>query len=51
MNYTHSTHTILIGGTEAIPELTVTTATLMLMVVASFAVIVSARIRKRSAQE
>ncbi len=51
MNYTHSTHTILIGGTEAIPEFTVTTATLVLMVVASFAAIVSARIRKRSAQE
>jgi len=42
------THTILIEGTKAIPELTATTATLLLIMIATFAVIASARIRKRT---
>jgi hypothetical protein len=46
INYTHSTHTILIGGTGAIPEFTAATATLLLIITATFAVIFSAKIRK-----
>ena len=48
INYTHSTHTILIEGTEAIPELETTAITLMLIVMATIAIVVSVRIKKRS---
>lgn len=48
INYTHSTHTILIEGTQAIPELAAATAALMLIITATFAVIISTKTKKRA---